>query len=417
MFFFFFLSLFNHFFFLHIIDSSAAFSFVLALFLCHYIRLPRSIVVISSIKKKKKKVILPTHLPTMSSDPQAYMDLQKRILTVKTIFTEELCQAMNLIQVECPMLARVGDGTQDNLSGFEKAVQVRVKDIPEANYEVVHSLAKWKRKTLGDHKFAVGTGIVTNMRALRVEDTLDNVHSVYVDQWDWERVMKPEERTLEFLQEVVRNIYGALRATEQRVSAAFPDITPILPEKITFLHAEQLLKKFPDLDPKSREREAVRRFGAVFLIGIGGKLSHGDRHDARAPDYDDWSSPVSIDSSKVGFPSVDGETPSVDSIMSLEGLNGDILVFNPALDDVLELSSMGIRVDPETLRRQLEITGDNDRLRYTWHQRLLNGDLPQTIGGGIGQSRTTMFMLRKKHIGEVQASVWPIEASKKYPLL
>ncbi|KPA86820.1 putative asparagine synthetase a putativeaspartate--ammonia ligase [Leptomonas pyrrhocoris] len=353
----------------------------------------------------------------MSSDPQAYIELQKRIVTVKSIFTEELCSAMNLIQVECPMLARVGDGTQDNLSGFEKAVQVRVKDIPEANYEVVHSLAKWKRKTLGDHKFTVGTGIVTNMRALRVEDTLDNIHSIYVDQWDWERVMRPEERTFDFLHEVVSTIYSALRRTEQRVCEAFPDITPILPENITFLHSEQLLKEFPDLDPKSREREAVRRFGAVFLIGIGGKLSHGDRHDARAPDYDDWSSPCSADSSKIGFPPASGEKPSVDAIMSLEGLNGDILVFNPVLQDVLELSSMGIRVDPETLRRQLEITGDNDRLRYPWHQRLLNGELPQTIGGGIGQSRTTMFMLRKTHIGEVQASVWPVETAKQFPVL
>ncbi|KPI83642.1 putative asparagine synthetase a putative aspartate--ammonia ligase [Leptomonas seymouri] len=353
----------------------------------------------------------------MSSDPQAYMDLQRRIMTVKSIFTKELCSAMNLIEVECPMLARVGDGTQDNLSGFEKAVQVRVKDIPEANYEVVHSLAKWKRKTLGDHRFAVGTGIVTNMRALRVEDTLDNIHSVYVDQWDWERVMKPEERTFDFLHDVVCTIYDAIRKTEQQVCDAFPDITPILPEKITFLHAEQLLQRYPDLDPKSREREAVRSFGAVFLVGIGGKLSHGDRHDARAPDYDDWSSPCSVDSSKIGFPLVDDEKPSVDAIMSLEGLNGDILVFNPVLDDVLELSSMGIRVDPETLRRQLEISGDNERLRYVWHQRLLNGELPQTIGGGIGQSRTTMFMLRKKHIGEVQVSVWPIETVRKYPVL
>ncbi|KAK7201202.1 aspartate--ammonia ligase [Novymonas esmeraldas] len=353
----------------------------------------------------------------MSSDPQAFIDLQTRIAKVKAIVAEELSQALNLILVECPILARVGDGTQDNLSGFEKAVQVRVKEIPEANYEVVHSLAKWKRKTLGDHKFPAGQGLYTNMRALRVEDTLDNIHSIYVDQWDWERVMQPSDRTIEYLQSTVRSIYEALRQTEKRVCAAFPDITPVLPESITFVHAEQLLQRYPDLDPKARELEAVKEFGAVFLIGIGGKLSHGDRHDARAPDYDDWSSPVSVDSGKIGFPTSADAKPSVDAIMSLKGLNGDILVLNPALGDVLELSSMGIRVDQDTLRRQLEITGDKDRLQYTWHQRLLNGDLPQTIGGGIGQSRTTMFMLRKKHIGEVQCSVWPKETVAKFAVL
>ncbi|AIN99195.1 asparagine synthetase, putative [Leishmania panamensis] len=353
----------------------------------------------------------------MSSDPQAYVDLQLRILKVKAIFTEELANALNLIQVECPMLARVGDGMQDNLSGVEKAVQVHVKEIPEENYEVVHSLAKWKRQTLGEHKFPVGLGILTNMRALRVEDTLDNIHSVYVDQWDWERVIAPADRCLEYLQATVRSLYEVLRQTERRLCAEFPDITPVLPESITFVHTEQLLKRYPELDPKSREREAVKEFGAVFLIGIGCKLSHGDYHDARAPDYDDWSSPVSVDSSKIGFPTAGGEKPSVNPIMSLQGLNGDILVYNAALDDVLELSSMGIRVDQETLRRQLEMTGNNERLQCKWHQCLLNGDLPQTIGGGIGQSRMAMFMLRKKHIGEVQCGVWSHETTVKHLLL
>lgn len=359
----------------------------------------------------------------MPSDLQAFIDLQGQISTTKHIFTTELCSALNLIEAECPILSRVGDGTQDNLSGFEKAVQVRVKDIPEASYEVVHSLAKWKRKTLADHKFPIGLGICTNMKALRVEDTLDEIHSVYVDQWDWELVMAPGDRTVGFLKATVEKIYHALRSAEEQVVAKYPGLGPVqLPEKITFLHSEQLLRKFPELDPKSREREAVRRFGAVFLMGIGGNLSHGDKHDSRAPDYDDWSSPVSVHGSDIGFPEEIDATaataaPTVNHLMSLDGLNGDILVHNKVLNDVLELSSMGIRVDPETLRRQLEITGDNARLVFPWHKALVSGSLPQTIGGGIGQSRTTMFFLRKTHISEVQCSVWPIETLNRYPAL
>nr|AGT02758.1 aspartate-ammonia ligase [Angomonas desouzai] len=347
--------------------------------------------------------------------PDAYIELQEQIYFTKKTFGDELSKALNLIPVECPILSRVGDGTQDNLSGFEKAVQVRIKDIPEASYEVVHSLAKWKRRTLADYKFPVGRGIYTNMRALRVEDVLDNVHSVYVDQWDWEKVMKPEERTVEYLQNTVRSIYEAIRATEKQVCEKFPSITPILPEKIAFVHSQQLLEKYPDVDPKERERAVAKQFGAVFLIGIGGKLTNGDRHDCRAPDYDDWSTPVDFSSSDVGFPTT--EAPSVNSLVSLKGLNGDILVYNPVLDDVLELSSMGVRVDSDTLKRQLEITGDNDRVQYEWHQRLLSGDLPQTVGGGIGQSRLTMFLLRKKHIGEVQCSVWTKEIKSHYDVL
>nr|AGT02698.1 aspartate-ammonia ligase [Strigomonas galati] len=336
--------------------------------------------------------------------PADYIELQEQISFTKRTFGEELSKALNLVLVECPILSRVGDGTQDNLSGFEKAVQVRVKDIAEANYEVVHSLAKWKRKTLGDYNFPVGQGIYTQMKALRVEETLDNTHSVFVDQWDWEKVMKPEDRTVDFLQGTVNSIFEAMRTTEREVCKKFPSITPILPEKIAFVHSQQLLEKYPDLDPKARERAVVKKFGAVFLIGIGGELTNGDRHDARAPDYDDWSTPVDLDAAKTGFPHEDH--PTVNSLMSLKGLNGDILVYNPALDDVLELSSMGIRVDAATLKRQLEITGDHDRMRYDWHKRLMEGNLPQTVGGGIGQSRFAMFMLRKKHIGEVQVSVW-----------
>ena len=251
---------------------------------------------------------------------------------------------------------------------------------------MVHSLAKWKRKTLGQHDFSAGEGLYTHMKALRPdEDRLSPIHSVYVDQWDWERVMGDGERHLGTLKQTVEAIWSAMKATEAAVSEQF-GLTPFLPEQIHFVHSETLQQRFPDLDAKGRERAIAKELGAVFLIGIGGKLADGKRHDVRAPDYDDWSTPV-----ESGF----------------AGLNGDILVWNPVLEDAFELSSMGIRVDAETLKRQLAITGDEDRLALEWHQSLLNGEMPQTIGGGIGQSRLTMLMLQLPHIGQVQCGVWP----------
>ena len=233
------------------------------------------------------------------------------------------------------------------------------------------------------------------MNAIRADEELDTIHSLYVDQWDWERTMKPEERNLDFLKDIVRKIYAALREVEEEVYDLFPHITPCLPDEITFIQSEDLLAQYPKLTPKERENEAAKKHGAVFIIGIGNKLSHGERHDGRAPDYDDWSTPT--------------RDPDAASRNEYFGLNGDILVWNPVLESSLELSSMGIRVDDETLRRQLAIAGQEERAGMEFHKALLEGCLPLSIGGGIGQSRLCMFYLRCAHIGEVQVSMWPEE--------
>ncbi|WP_134876902.1 aspartate--ammonia ligase [Cronobacter dublinensis] len=316
----------------------------------------------------------------------AYITRQRQISFVKAHFSRQLEEKLGLLEVQAPILSRVGDGTQDNLSGCEKAVQVNVKTLPQAQFEVVHSLAKWKRKTLGQHDFSAGEGLYTHMKALRPdEDRLSPVHSVYVDQWDWERVMGDGERHLGTLKQTVENIWSAIKATELAAAERF-GLTPFLPQTIHFVHSETLQRRFPALDAKGRERAIAKELGAVFLIGIGGKLGDGKRHDVRAPDYDDWTTPT-----EDGF----------------AGLNGDILVWNPLLEDAFEISSMGIRVDADALKRQLALTGDRDRLALEWHQALLNGEMPQTIGGGIGQSRLTMLLLQLPHIGQVQCGVWP----------
>lgn len=316
----------------------------------------------------------------------AYITRQRQISFVKAHFSRQLEEKLGLLEVQAPILSRVGDGTQDNLSGCEKAVQVNVKTLPQAQFEVVHSLAKWKRKTLGQHDFSAGEGLYTHMKALRPdEDRLSPVHSVYVDQWDWERVMGDGERHLGTLKQTVESIWSAIKATELAAAERF-GLTPFLPQTIHFVHSETLQRRFPALDAKRRERAIAKELGAVFLIGIGGKLGDGKRHDVRAPDYDDWTTPT-----EDGF----------------AGLNGDILVWNPLLEDAFEISSMGIRVDADALKRQLALTGDQDRLALEWHQALLNGEMPQTIGGGIGQSRLTMLLLQLPHIGQVQCGVWP----------
>ncbi|EOT1172627.1 aspartate--ammonia ligase [Cronobacter dublinensis] len=316
----------------------------------------------------------------------AYITRQRQISFVKAHFSRQLEEKLGLLEVQAPILSRVGDGTQDNLSGCEKAVQVNVKTLPQAQFEVVHSLAKWKRKTLGQHDFSAGEGLYTHMKALRPdEDRLSPVHSVYVDQWDWERVMGDGERHLGTLKQTVESIWSAIKATELAAAERF-GLTPFLPQTIHFVHSETLQRRFPALDAKGRERAIAKELGAVFLIGIGGKLGDGKRHDVRAPDYDDWTTPT-----EDGF----------------AGLNGDILVWNPLLEDAFEISSMGIRVDADALKRQLALTGDQDRLALEWHQALLNGEMPQTIGGGIGQSRLTMLLLQLQHIGQVQCGVWP----------
>lgn len=318
----------------------------------------------------------------------AYISKQRQIAFVKSHFSRQLEEKLGLIEVQAPILSRVGDGTQDNLSGCEKAVQVKVKNLPDAQFEVVHSLAKWKRQTLGQHDFSAGEGLYTHMKALRPdEDRLSPVHSVYVDQWDWERVLGDGDRHTGTLRSTVEAIYAGIKETEAAVSKEF-GLPPFLPAQIHFVHSEDLLSRYPGLDAKERERTIAKELGAVFLIGIGGELSDGKRHDVRAPDYDDWSTP--------------GET-------GLHGLNGDILVWNPVLEDALELSSMGIRVDADALKRQLKITDDEDRLHLDWHQALVRGEMPQTIGGGIGQSRLTMLLLQLPHIGQVQCGVWPAQ--------
>lgn len=323
---------------------------------------------------------------------KSFIKKQQQISFVKSYFSHQLEKKLGLVEVQAPMLSRLGDGTQDNLSGSEKAVQVKVKTLPDATFEVVHSLAKWKRKILGRFGFIPGEGLYTHMKALRPdEDRLTPIHSVYVDQWDWERVMGKDERTEDYLKQTVTTIYSAIKETEAAVAKEY-DIKAFLPEQIHFIHSEELFARYPDLDAKGREKAIAKEFGAVFIIGIGGKLSHGASHDVRAPDYDDWTSP---------------------NTSGYLGLNGDIIVWNPVLQDAFELSSMGIRVDSDTLRRQLTLTNDEGRMTLDWHKSLLAGEMPQTIGGGIGQSRLVMLLLQQQHIGQVQCGVWDPELANQ----
>lgn len=318
---------------------------------------------------------------------------QQEISFVKNTFTDKLIEHLGIIEVQGPILSQVGNGMQDNLSGKEKAVQVNVKMIEDAVFEVVHSLAKWKRHTLARFGFNEGEGLFVHMKALRPdEDSLDQTHSVYVDQWDWEKVIPAGKRNLAYLKDTVRAIYTAMLETEAAVNAKF-GLPRFLPQEITFIHSEDLVQRYPGMTDKQRENAICKEYGAVFLIGIGGNLSDGKPHDMRAPDYDDWTTPS------------EGE---------YKGLNGDILVWNPVLERAFELSSMGIRVDETALRKQLALTNDEERLKLDWHQDLINGRLPLSIGGGIGQSRLVMLLLRKRHIGEVQSSVWPKSVMQEF---
>ena len=318
---------------------------------------------------------------------------QQEISFVKNTFTDKLIEHLGIIEVQGPILSQVGNGMQDNLSGKEKAVQVNVKMIEDAVFEVVHSLAKWKRHTLARFGFNEGEGLFVHMKALRPdEDSLDQTHSVYVDQWDWEKVIPAGKRNLAYLKDTVRAIYTAILETEAAVNAKF-GLPRFLPQEITFIHSEDLVQRYPGMTDKQRENAICKEYGAVFLIGIGGNLSDGKPHDMRAPDYDDWTTPS------------EGE---------YKGLNGDILVWNPVLERAFELSSMGIRVDETALRKQLALTNDEERLKLDWHQDLINGRLPLSIGGGIGQSRLVMLLLRKRHIGEVQSSVWPKSVMQEF---
>lgn len=320
---------------------------------------------------------------------QEFLAAEDALWSVKGYFVDRLRKSLNLTRVTAPMLVEAGTGINDDLNGFERPLGFSTKALDGRRVEVVQSLAKWKRLKLADAGIEPGRGIVTDMRAIRPDEVLSHIHSLYVDQWDWEMVMEPQQRNLEFLQLIVTRLYAAIRDTEQYVSTLYPEIRPSLPASIKFIHAEDLQAQFPHLSPRERETEATKEHGAVFIIGIGGKLADGEPHDGRAPDYDDWSS---------------------ETLPGKHGLNGDIVVWNPVLQSAYELSSMGIRVDAESLVRQLSIADAEQRMGLYFHTRLLKGELPQTIGGGIGQSRLAMFLLRKSHIGEVQASVWPEEA-------
>ena len=310
------------------------------------------------------------------------------IKMLKDAFQERLAKALNLRRVTAPLFVLSGTGLNDDLNGNEQAVSFPIADMGGRRAEVVHSLAKWKRVKLGAYDIAPGFGLYTDMNAIRTHEQLDNLHSLYVDQWDWEKTITREDRNLEYLKETVRNIYRVIKECESLIYAEFPHITPTLPDEITFIHTEELLQQYPHLTPKEREAEAARRYGAIFLMGIGQQLSDGTRHDGRAPDYDDWT------------------TPNSDGYL---GLNGDIVLWNTVLDTPFELSSMGIRVDKEALLRQLDICGCPERAQLNFHRALHNDELPLSIGGGIGQTRCSMFLLQKAHIGEVQASIWPEE--------
>ncbi len=313
---------------------------------------------------------------------------EKAIKFVKDFFQENLSAELRLRRVTAPLFVLKGTGINDDLNGVERPVTFAVKEMNDAKAEVVHSLAKWKRLMLAQYGIPVGYGIYTDMNAIRPDEELTNIHSLYVDQWDWEKVLTGKQRNLEYLKKVVTQIYSVLLRTEFMVYENYPAIKPLLPEEIHFVHAEELAKRFPKLTPKEREYAITKEFGAVFIIGIGGALADGEKHDGRAPDYDDWSSENS-----------DG----------YKGLNGDIVIWNPVLQQSLEISSMGIRVDKESLVRQLDICGLSDRKELMFHKKLLKDELPQSVGGGIGQSRLCMYLLRKAHIGEVQASLWPEE--------
>lgn len=305
-------------------------------------------------------------------------DTEIAIKLVKDFFERELARQLNLTRVSAPIMVTPQSGLNDNLNGVERPVDFDILETGE-RAEIVHSLAKWKRMALKTYGFAPGEGLYTDMNAIRRDEITDNIHSIFVDQWDWERILTPQERNEATLRAIVEKIYETLQATEDHVCAHYPHITPELPKRIAFVTTQELEDRYPDKTSKEREYLAAKEHGAVFLMGIGGALRSGKIHDGRAPDYDDWS------------------------------LNGDILLYYKPLDISLELSSMGIRVDPAALRRQLKIRGCQERAKLPFQAALLRGELPQTIGGGIGQSRMCVYFLRKAHVGEVQASLWPAD--------
>ena len=311
---------------------------------------------------------------------------EQGIKLIKEFFQQNLSTELRLRRVTAPLFVLKGLGINDDLNGVERPVTFPIKDLGEAQAEVVHSLAKWKRLTLAEYHVEPGYGVYTDMNAIRADEELDNLHSLYVDQWDWEAVITRDQRNLDFLKNIVRRIYAAILRTEFLVCERYCSLQPFLPQEIHFIHSEDLLAMYPDKSVKEREDLIAKKYGAVFIIGIGGKLANGEPHDGRAPDYDDWTTEC-------------GE--------GKKGLNGDILIWYPVLGRAVEISSMGIRVDQESLLRQLKLTGKEDRAQLYFHKKLLNGELPLSVGGGIGQSRLCMVLLQKGHLGEIQASIWP----------
>ena len=333
-------------------------------------------------KKYDMKLTIPEGYQSVLNVPQT----EQAIKLIKDFFQENLAAELRLRRVTAPLFVKQGTGINDDLNGIERPVSFPMKDLNEERAEIVQSLAKWKRMALADLKIEEGFGLYTDMNAIRPDEELTNIHSLYVDQWDWERVIAREQRNLDFLKSVVRKIYSALVRTEFLLCEAFPAIKAELPEEITFIHTEELAAKYPDLTPFERETKEAQKHGAIFVIGIGGEMPNGEIHDGRAPDYDDWNT---------------------ETVNGFKGLNGDIILWNNVLNRAFEISSMGIRVDKAALLEQLKIRNAEERKEMLWHQKLLNGELPLTIGGGIGQSRLCMYFLRKAHIGEIQSSIWP----------
>lgn len=303
-------------------------------------------------------------------------DTQNAIALVKEKFASELCDSLDLSRVSAPLFVKQGSGLNDDLNGVERPVSFDILETGEIA-EVVHSLAKWKRMALLKYGFPMHTGLYTDMNAIRRDEECDSIHSIYVDQWDWEKIITAEDRTEDYLKATVRSIYGALLRTAKTVEEKYPCLESYLPKQISFVTTYELEERYPDLTPKQREYEAAKEYGAVFIMKIGGRLKNGQKHDGRAPDYDDWD------------------------------LNGDIILYNRVLDIPFEISSMGIRVDRESLLKQLKAENKEERVKYEFHKMLLSGALPLTIGGGIGQSRLCMYLLHKAHVGEVQVSIWP----------
>lgn len=323
-------------------------------------------------KKLKSKVFIPENYKSNLSLIETEIAIKK----VKDFFETKLAETLNLTRVSAPLFLENNSGLNDNLNGVERPVSFDMLAIEDSNIEIVHSLAKWKRFALHRYKFEAGSGLYTDMNAIRRDEELDNIHSIYVDQWDWEKVITKEDRNIDTLKDTVRKIFSVFKSTEDFVSSEYPSIEKILPEDITFVTSQELEDMYPSLTSKERENAITKEHKAVFILGIGDELKSGEKHDGRSPDYDDWK------------------------------LNGDILFYDPLLNSAIELSSMGIRVDKAALEYQLQKSGCEDRRNLPFHKALLEEKLPLTMGGGIGQSRICMFFLRKAHIGEVQASIW-----------